>query len=31
MAPERRWLFGWEQVTPQSGVVLASGGRVWLY
>ena len=31
MAPERRWLFGREQVTPQRGVVLASGGRVWLY
>jgi len=31
MRPERRWLFGVEQVTPQSGVVLRSGGHVWLY
>jgi hypothetical protein len=31
MRPERRWLFGREQFTPQSGVVLRSGGRVWLY
>jgi hypothetical protein len=31
MAPERRWLFGREQVTPQRGVALRSGGRVWLY
>lgn len=31
MRPERRWLFGMEQVTPQSGVVLRSGGQVWLY
>ena len=31
MRPERRWLFGREQVTPQSGVALRSGGRVWLY
>jgi hypothetical protein len=29
--PERRWLLGVEQFTPQSGVALASGGRVWLY
>jgi hypothetical protein len=29
--PERQWLFGREQVTPQSGVLLPSGGRVWLY
>ncbi len=31
MRPERRWLFGVEQVTPQSGVALRSGGQVWLY
>jgi hypothetical protein len=31
MRPERRWLFGIEQVTPQSGVALRSGGQVWLY
>ena len=31
MPPERRWLFGVEQLTPQSGVALPSGGRVWLY
>ncbi|MCP9471955.1 MAG: hypothetical protein NNA30_04410 [Nitrospira sp.] len=31
MRPEHRWLFGREQVTRQSGVVLRSGGRVWLY
>jgi hypothetical protein len=31
MPPERRWLFGVEHFTPQSGVALASGGRVWLY
>lgn len=31
MRPERRWLFGREQVTPQVGVSLPSGGRVWLY
>jgi hypothetical protein len=31
MPPERRWLFGLEQFTPQSGVALHSGGRVWLY
>lgn len=31
MAPERRWLFGVEQHTPQSGTVLPAGGRVWLY
>ncbi len=28
---ERRWLLGLEQFTPQSGVALPSGGRVWLY
>lgn len=31
MPPERRWLFGVEQFTPQSGIMLPSGGRVWLY
>ncbi len=31
MRPERRWIFGIEQVTPQSGVSLRSGGQVWLY
>jgi len=29
--PERRWLFGVEQLTPQTGVTLRSGGRVWIY
>ncbi len=31
MRPERRWIFGMEQVTPQTGVALRSGGQVWLY
>lgn len=31
MRPERRWLFGKEQVTPQNGVALRSGGHIWLY
>ncbi len=31
MKPERQWLFGVEQLSPQAGVELASGGRVWLY
>jgi hypothetical protein len=31
MRPERQWLFGIEQLTPQAGVALPSGGRVWLY
>lgn len=31
MRPERRWMFGVEQFTPQAGVRLPSGGRVWLY
>ncbi len=31
LRPERRWLFGREQVTPQVGVTLRSGGHVWLY
>lgn len=29
--PERRWLFGVEQVTAQPGVALRSGGRIWTY
>jgi hypothetical protein len=31
MRPERRWLFGVEQHTPQRGAALPRGGRVWLY
>ena len=31
MPPERRWILGVEQFTPQSGVALPSGSRVWLY
>lgn len=31
LRPERRWMFGVEQVTPQTGVALRSGARVWLY
>ena len=31
LPPERRWLFGIEQFTPQKGVELRSGGRVWIY
>jgi len=31
MAPERMRLFGIERFTPQSGVMLRQGGRVWLY
>jgi hypothetical protein len=31
MAPERRWICTVEQFTPQSGIALPSGGRVWLY
>jgi hypothetical protein len=31
MPPERRWILGLEQFTPQSGEALRSGGRVWLY
>ncbi len=31
MRPERQWLFGMEQVTPQSGKALPLGARVWLY
>ncbi|HWT80621.1 MAG TPA: hypothetical protein VN648_17690 [Candidatus Methylomirabilis sp.] len=30
-APERRWILGIEQFTPQSGMLLPSGGRIWLY
>lgn len=31
MAPERRWILGVEQFTPQSSVPLPSGARVWLF
>jgi hypothetical protein len=31
MRPERRWLLGVQQFTPQSGVALPMGGRLWLY
>ena len=31
MAPERRRLFGIKQFTPQKGVWLPQGGRVWLF
>jgi hypothetical protein len=31
MPPERQWLLGLVRFTPQSGVALRSGGRVWLY
>ena len=31
MPSERRRLFGIEQFTPQSGVALPKGGRIWLY
>lgn len=31
MRPERRWIFGKEQVTRQVGRALRSGGQVWLY
>ncbi len=31
LRPERQWLFGYEQLTPQRGVSLDRGGRVWLY
>ncbi len=30
-APERRRWFGFERFTPQSGLFLPSGGRLWLY
>ena len=29
--PERRWLFGLEQATPQTGRRLRRGGRLWLF
>lgn len=31
LRPERRWIFGAEQFTPQLGVALPSGGHIWLY
>ncbi len=31
LRPERRWAFGREQFTRQSGVALQAGGQVWLY
>jgi len=31
LRPERRWMFGLEQVTPQRGHALPRGGRVWLF
>src|SRR5262245_5138718 len=31
MRPERRWMFGVERFTPQTGASLPLGGRVWLY
>jgi hypothetical protein len=31
LPPERRWILGREQETPQEGVTLPAGGRVWLY
>jgi hypothetical protein len=31
LRPERRWMLGVEQHTPQPGVSLRDGGRVWLY
>ncbi len=31
MPPERRWFLGIEQFTPQSGITLPAGGRLWLY
>jgi hypothetical protein len=31
MRPERQWLAGVEQLTPQSGVALRLGARVWLF
>jgi len=31
MLPERRWILGVEQFTPQTGVPLSLGGRVWLF
>jgi hypothetical protein len=31
MRPQREWVFGWEHVCPQTGLVLPRGARVWLY
>ena len=31
MPPERQWLFGMEQFTPQAGRKLPPGAKVWLY
>jgi hypothetical protein len=31
LRPQRQWLLGLEQATPQHGVALRAGGRVWLY
>ncbi len=31
MRPEREWLFGVERGSPQAGVALARGGKVWLF
>jgi hypothetical protein len=31
LRPERQWLFGVECVSPQAGVTLPRGGRVWLF
>ncbi len=31
MAPERRWMLGIEQFTPQPGIALRRGGQVWLF
>jgi hypothetical protein len=31
MRPERRWLLDVQQFTPQSGVALPMGGRLWLF
>jgi hypothetical protein len=31
LRPERQWMFGVEQVSPQTGVTLRRGARVWLF
>ncbi len=31
LRPERQWLFGQERVSPQVGVALPRGGKVWLF
>ena len=31
LRPERQWLFGVECVSPQTGVTLPRGGKVWLF